>query len=102
VRERCRVIGTLRDSDLKWMGNSDHIPSAIVRIAMSIASSEFRSRSFPARELRLGEVSGDTCLFHGFTHVGFGQGFLLFVRACGENSGERAFVQPGKRIIKIV
>ncbi len=41
VRKRRRVIGTLRDSDLKWIGHSDHIPSALRRIAVSVAASDF-------------------------------------------------------------
>ena len=97
VRERRRVIGTLRDSDVKWTGDSDHIPSALRRIAVGVAASDFGGRNFSARQLRLGKVSGQSRLLHGFARVGFGFGFPMSER----KSGERIFVQPGDRIIEI-
>ena len=101
VRERRRVIGTLRGSDVEWSGHSHHIPSAFGRVAVGVAASDFRGRSFSARQLRLGKVSGQPHLLHGFAHVGFGLGFLLSGRVPGEDSGERVFVQPGERVIEI-
>ena len=77
VRERRRMIGTLRDSDLKWRGDSDHIPSAFGRVAVGVAAADFRGRSFSTRQLRLGKVSGESRLLHGFARVGFGVGFVF-------------------------
>src|SRR5271154_3533653 len=56
VRERRRVIGTLCDSNLKWIGYPEDIPSAFGRVAVAVTASDFAGRSFPAGQLRLGEV----------------------------------------------
>src|SRR5713226_8506616 len=57
VRERRLVIGTLRDSDLKWAGDSDDIPSPAGRVAVGVTPPDFGGRSFSTRQLRLGKVS---------------------------------------------
>src|ERR1700730_1373198 len=77
VRERRLVIGTLRDSDVKWAGDSDDIPSAFRRVAVGVTPPDFGGRSFSTRQLRFGKVSGKSCLLHGFARVGLGLGFLF-------------------------
>src|ERR1700678_1583512 len=56
VRERRLVIGTLRDSNVKRRGDSDHIPPALGRITVSVAAPDFGGRNVSARQLRLSEV----------------------------------------------
>src|ERR1700688_2721320 len=51
VRERRLVIGTLRDSDVKWAGDSDDIPSAFRRVAVRVTPPDFGGRSFSMRQL---------------------------------------------------
>ena len=93
VRERRSVIGTLRDSNLKWIGHSHHVPSPFRRIAMGIASPNLRSRSLPPRHLRLAEVSCQSHLLHGLARVRFCVGFFL--------AQECIFIQPRQRVIEI-
>jgi len=50
VRERRCMIGTLRDSDLKWIGDSDYIPSAFRRVAVGVTAADFGGRSLSARQ----------------------------------------------------
>ncbi len=97
VRERRLVIGTLRDSDLERVRHSDHIPSAFRRVAMGVTPPDFGSRSFSARQLRLGKVSGQSRLLHGFARVGLCVGFLF----PGRSSSEGVFTEPGNRVIEI-
>ena len=51
VRERRRVIGTFRASDLKEIRDTDDIIPTLRRIAMGIAAADFGGRNVSASEL---------------------------------------------------
>ena len=77
VRERRCVIGALRNSNLKWNGDSDHIISAFGRVAVGVTAADFGGRNVSASQLRLGEVSREPYLLHSIAYFVFGDGFVF-------------------------